>query len=100
MSIEYDQPAVSFDDPDATEFHVVCPYCGEELEIYLEPDVQGTLVMDCNALLLKLTEAMAELAVSAGLRASQRLLYQRPDRRTLGDWMRIYNFRAGPQLKP
>ena len=63
-------------------------------------EVDGALVMDCNAVLLKLTEAMAELASCAGLRASQRLLYQRPDRRALGEWMRIYNFRASPQLKP
>lgn len=31
-----------------TTFDVQCPYCGEELEIYLEPDVMGTLVMDCE----------------------------------------------------
>ena len=36
------------EDPDATEFHVTCPYCGEGIEIYLEPDVSGTLVMDCE----------------------------------------------------
>jgi hypothetical protein len=29
-------------------FPVVCPYCGEQTEIYLEPDVQGTLVQDCE----------------------------------------------------
>jgi hypothetical protein len=29
-------------------FPVTCPYCGEELEIYLEPDVRGTLVQDCE----------------------------------------------------
>ena len=29
--------------------HVVqCPYCGEDVEIYLEPEVQGTLVQDCE----------------------------------------------------
>jgi hypothetical protein len=27
---------------------VTCPYCGEEIEIYLEPDVSGTLVQDCE----------------------------------------------------
>ena len=37
-----------FEDPDATEFQVTCPYCGERVEIYLEPDVMGTLVMDCE----------------------------------------------------
>ena len=31
-----------------TRFDVTCPYCGEDLEIYLEPDVHGTLVMDCE----------------------------------------------------
>ena len=29
-------------------FRVQCPYCGEELEIYLEADVRGTLVQDCE----------------------------------------------------
>jgi hypothetical protein len=33
-----------------------------------------------------------------GLGASQRLLYQRPQRAAVEDWMRIYNFRAEPQL--
>ena len=27
---------------------MTCPYCGEEVEIYLEPDVRGTLVQDCE----------------------------------------------------
>ena len=30
-----------------TEFTVTCPYCGEELEIYVEPDVRGSFVQDC-----------------------------------------------------
>jgi Cysteine-rich CPXCG len=30
------------------QFLVTCPYCGEEIEIYLEPDVRGTLVQDCE----------------------------------------------------
>ncbi len=30
------------------EFTVTCPYCGEEIEIYLEPDVRGTFVQDCE----------------------------------------------------
>jgi cysteine-rich CPXCG protein len=30
------------------EFVVTCPYCGEEVEIYLEPDVRGTLIQDCE----------------------------------------------------
>ena len=31
-----------------TEFIVTCPYCGEELTLYLEPDVHGTLIQDCE----------------------------------------------------
>jgi hypothetical protein len=31
-----------------TEFQVVCPYCGAGQTIYLEPDVMGTLVQDCE----------------------------------------------------
>jgi hypothetical protein len=27
---------------------VTCPYCGEEIEIYLEPDVSGAFVQDCE----------------------------------------------------
>ena len=35
-------------DPDQTQFEVVCPHCGAEVEIYLEPDVMGSLVQDCE----------------------------------------------------
>jgi Asp/Glu/hydantoin racemase len=61
-------------------------------------EVDGALVLDCNAVLLKMTEAMAELSHTIGLGASQRLLYQRPQRAAVEDWMRIYNFRAEPLL--
>jgi hypothetical protein len=27
---------------------VICPYCGEEAEIYVEPDLRGTFVQDCE----------------------------------------------------
>lgn len=29
-------------------FVVDCPYCGESVEIYLEPEIRGTLVQDCE----------------------------------------------------
>jgi hypothetical protein len=29
-------------------FIVQCPYCGEDVEIYVEADVRGTLVQDCE----------------------------------------------------
>jgi hypothetical protein len=31
-----------------SEFPVTCPYCGEEVDIYLEPEVRGSLVQDCE----------------------------------------------------
>lgn len=27
---------------------VTCPYCGEDVEIYVEPDVRGQMVQDCE----------------------------------------------------
>lgn len=30
------------------QFIVTCPYCGEEIEIYVEPDVRGSFVQDCE----------------------------------------------------
>lgn len=30
------------------QFAVECPYCAEEVEIYLEPDVRGSFVQDCE----------------------------------------------------
>jgi hypothetical protein len=30
------------------QFTVTCPYCGEEVEIYVERDVRGTFVQDCE----------------------------------------------------
>jgi hypothetical protein len=29
-------------------FFVTCPYCGEDVEIYIEPDVRGSFVQDCE----------------------------------------------------
>ncbi len=63
-------------------------------------EVDGALVMDCNAVLLKTTEGMAELAQSVGMRASQRLLYQQPKQTALRDWMGTYNFRSVAQPSP
>ena len=30
------------------DFLITCPYCGEQVEIYVEPDTRGTLVQDCE----------------------------------------------------
>ena len=31
-----------------SRFIVPCPYCGEEVEIFIEPDVSGSFVQDCD----------------------------------------------------
>jgi hypothetical protein len=36
------------DDEQVDEFTVQCPYCGEDVTIYLEADVRGTFVQDCE----------------------------------------------------
>lgn len=36
------------DDVGVDEFTVQCPYCGEDVPIYVEPDVRGTFVQDCE----------------------------------------------------
>jgi Asp/Glu/hydantoin racemase len=61
-------------------------------------EVDGCLVLDCNAVLLKMTEGMAELKRDIGLMQSPRLLYQGPTRDARNAWSKIYNFRASPQL--
>jgi Cysteine-rich CPXCG len=30
------------------EFLITCPFCGEQVEIYVEPDVKGAFVQDCE----------------------------------------------------
>ena len=30
------------------QFVVTCPYCGEMVEIYVEPDLRGTFIQDCE----------------------------------------------------
>lgn len=50
------------------EFLVVCPYCGEEVEVPIEADVAGALVQDCevccNPWLLRVTEEEGERRVA------------------------------------
>ena len=29
-------------------FLVTCPYCGERVEIYVEPEMRGSFVQDCE----------------------------------------------------
>ena len=49
---------------------VTCPYCGEELEIYVELDVRGSYVLDCevccNPWTVRVTREDGETYVSIG----------------------------------
>lgn len=51
-------------------FPVVCPYCGEEVEIFIEEDVRGTFVQDCevccNPWLVRVTSSIEGRDVSIG----------------------------------
>lgn len=62
-------------------------------------EVDGALIMDCNAVLLKTTEAMADLSKTIGLSSSRRLMYQSPGQASIDQWKQIYGFRSAPQLK-
>ena len=48
-------------------FLVSCPYCGEEVEVHLEADVEGSLVQDCevccNPWLLRVVEEGGDRSV-------------------------------------
>jgi hypothetical protein len=52
------------------EFLVTCPYCGEEIRIYIEEDVRGSFVQDCevccNPWLVRITRSSAGTDVDVG----------------------------------
>jgi hypothetical protein len=54
----------------ADSFLITCPYCGETIEIYVEPDVSGRLVQDCevccNPWLLRVSQEDGERIVHVG----------------------------------
>jgi hypothetical protein len=51
-------------------FDVTCPYCGEQVEIYVEPEVSGRFVQDCevccNPWLVRVTRSAEGTDVSVG----------------------------------
>jgi len=42
------RPGEPDEPPGDDVFGVVCPYCGEQVEVYVEPDVRGTFIQDCE----------------------------------------------------
>jgi len=55
--------------PDDTHL-VTCPYCGEEIEIYVEPDVGGSYIQDCEVCckpwMVRVSRDEGELYVEVG----------------------------------
>jgi Cysteine-rich CPXCG len=55
--------------PDDTHL-VTCPYCGEEIEIYVELDVRGSYVQDCevccNPWVVRVSRDEGQLSVELG----------------------------------
>ncbi len=49
---------------------VTCPYCGEEIEIYIELDVRGSYIQDCevccNPWTVRVSRGGEELSVEIG----------------------------------
>jgi hypothetical protein len=53
------------------DMHVVtCPYCSEDIELYVEPDVRGSYVQDCevccNPWTVRVTRENDEVYVEVG----------------------------------
>ena len=51
-------------------FAVTCPYCGEDVELYVEDDVRGSFVQDCevccNPWLVRVTRSADGADVTVG----------------------------------
>jgi hypothetical protein len=51
-------------------FVVTCPYCGEQVEIYVEPEMSGSFVQDCevccNPWLVRISYDDRERSVEVG----------------------------------
>ena len=51
-------------------FVVTCPYCGEQGEIYVEPETSGSFVQDCevccNPWLVRVSDDDGERSVDVG----------------------------------
>ena len=49
---------------------VTCPYCGEEIELYVESDVSGSYIQDCevccNPWMVRVSREDGELDVDVG----------------------------------
>jgi hypothetical protein len=56
-------------------------------------EMEGMLILDINALLLKITEAMVDFYKLTGASRSRKLLYQKPMKDGLKHILQLYNFK-------
>jgi len=76
---------------------VILPACGCVNTIVVREkitEMEGMLILDINALLLKITEAMSDFYKLTGLSRSRKLLYQKPTAKNIHEILEIYNFKS------
>jgi Asp/Glu/hydantoin racemase len=81
----------------AAGVEVILPACGCVNTIVVRDklfELEGTLVLDINALLLKITEAMVDFRKLTGVTRSRKLLYQMPVKENMASILRTYNFKS------
>jgi Asp/Glu/hydantoin racemase len=75
---------------------VILPACGCVNTIVMREkitEMEGMLILDINALLLKITEAMIDFYKLTGVSRSRKLLYQKPISENINQILQIYNFK-------
>ena len=75
---------------------MILPACGCVNTIVVRENItemEGVLIIDINALLLKITEAMADFYKLTGFSRSRKLLYQKPISENVRYILETYNFR-------
>lgn len=81
----------------AAGVEVILPACGCVNTIVVREkitEMEGVLIVDINALLLKITEAMADFYKLTGVSRSRKLLYQKPTPDNIQQILETYNFRS------
>jgi len=81
----------------ASGAEVILPACGCVNTIVVREkitEMEGMLILDINALLLKITEAMADFHKITGESRSRKLLYQKPTSENLKKILQIYHFKS------
>ena len=76
---------------------VILPACGCVNTLVVREkitEMEGMLILDINALLLKITEAMAEFRKLTKVSRSRKLLYQKPAKEDMKQILKLYGFKS------